>query len=778
MKNIMKITIFVLGIIFSNIAYLQSQNCYQSFFDASGVQLSQQELAVLENTACRLIDSMPLVYQDSFKVFDIGFYLLNEVTSGYPAAFQKAIEQAKATSKYYLLFGRQTDKLGINTKFWVDLRLPESDIFNCLDTVSTFRDKISVKYDLIANVIHKKNNKISQLYPLAEIGTIDSLINFIAKTRVCCYVSGQKRDPNCSTNCIFTDEQIKADLLSKGFVGLPIGVTIAGFQSFNQYDYSRATFNGTNMAQLLNQVTNGLNGEQVRTFVTDNQNYCLSNDFDKVLVDYNTNLEDFDVWFHIYQTESQTLLFCKFDWYFWADDPTLAALTAAKQKISNKFTEDKVIILDPSINKFYLSDDVSPLPQSADYNDSESEQEFHIVTAGQNNFEKIVEYFDYEFTKSDLIRWNPTFDDYHQSHLSVGDKILLFYEDYLEFNNSNTYGINIPYRQGAGSDYWAHFNFCISKNNLRNQLNSTFHSDAFVQTLVNSPTIVKGFPLANDAQIPTSIGALVLDIPTPYSGTQKYVKLFDVTLPEISSTLVSGAFIILALVLEPTSFGSSDQPVTFPHISFPYEFDPGGRVETEPEPVPQPNPDPEGPYIPFTPIRVPKGNLKYVTYTKSKPSFVHWYNPSLKNGRVYIGRSKGYGKPDEIVRDRDYGHSKLNGESYSAAKLDSWTVATQVHPLRYGDIAYLFIRGRENKVIKDMNGPLGKGSLTGEPDSYKAPINDKTRSRNKIPGMSTTGFLVKYISSISHSLPEKIIEEIESLSLVHPIQAYPDWDGQ
>jgi len=32
----------------------------------------------LEAAACRLIDSLPAEFRDSFKVFDFGFYLHNE----------------------------------------------------------------------------------------------------------------------------------------------------------------------------------------------------------------------------------------------------------------------------------------------------------------------------------------------------------------------------------------------------------------------------------------------------------------------------------------------------------------------------------------------------------------------------------------------------------------------------------------------------------------------------------------------------------------------------
>jgi len=46
--------------------------------DASGYTPTQTQLNDLEAAACRLIDSLPAEFRDSFKVFDFGFYLHNE----------------------------------------------------------------------------------------------------------------------------------------------------------------------------------------------------------------------------------------------------------------------------------------------------------------------------------------------------------------------------------------------------------------------------------------------------------------------------------------------------------------------------------------------------------------------------------------------------------------------------------------------------------------------------------------------------------------------------
>ena len=60
-------------------------------------------------------------------MYDFGFYLHNETRQGgYPEAFQWAVDTVQTLSRYYLLFGKQTDQSGVYTRFWVDSKLPET----------------------------------------------------------------------------------------------------------------------------------------------------------------------------------------------------------------------------------------------------------------------------------------------------------------------------------------------------------------------------------------------------------------------------------------------------------------------------------------------------------------------------------------------------------------------------------------------------------------------------------------------------------------------------
>jgi hypothetical protein len=210
--------LFLLGLKQETQCQTADTTYYKRLFDASGIPPNDGQLNALATATQRLIDSLPEVYQDSFKVFDMGFYLNNEnMVGGYPAMFQLAINQAKSLSKYYLLFGRQTDSKGINTKFWVDLKLPDSDIFYCIDLISpTLRSDLVVKFGLTANAIHSGNNRDYLKYHEAEIGTINALIQYVSASRCCLGPGTGNRGGGCG-ECIFDQATMEYQLIEKDF---------------------------------------------------------------------------------------------------------------------------------------------------------------------------------------------------------------------------------------------------------------------------------------------------------------------------------------------------------------------------------------------------------------------------------------------------------------------------------------------------------------------------------------------------------------------------------
>jgi RHS repeat-associated protein len=117
----------------------------------------------------------------------------------------------------------------------------------------------------------------------------------------------------------------------------------------------------------------------------------------------------------------------------------------------------------------------------------------------------------------------------------------------------------------------------------------------------------------------------------------------------------------------------------------------------DPEPEREPERDRRRPPRPLPRLRRrrPRGPLRYVTYTKVNP----------RNGRVYVGRTMGFGDPLAIVAARDRAHH-MTFLGYGPARLDEVQDATRSFWQRRSDPAYRAIRGREQQLIDSQGGAI------------------------------------------------------------------------
>lgn len=180
MKNLLLIlaTLFVQA--------LTAQPCYVRLTDASGISTDsyQQEL---EAAACSLRAVFPAEFQQSFKVFDFGFYLHHPVTTGYPQIVEVASNDVATRSPYYLLFCKQTDPTGVYTKFWVDLKLPDTGKFGCIDLLSpTLRGDIKKKIEYVATTTYAQDGNQFFQYARAEKAAMAALQKIVADFVECC----------------------------------------------------------------------------------------------------------------------------------------------------------------------------------------------------------------------------------------------------------------------------------------------------------------------------------------------------------------------------------------------------------------------------------------------------------------------------------------------------------------------------------------------------------------------------------------------------------------
>ena len=131
-----------LGVNFFCFLSVQSQNCYVQLSNMSGFDTSPY-LEELEAAACALKESLPLEYQNDFKVFDFEFYRINEfLEEGFESSWQQIIEDVQNQSPYYLLFGKISTRNSIYSGIKVDYKMPE-DVNVCLSLEYFVENKLS-----------------------------------------------------------------------------------------------------------------------------------------------------------------------------------------------------------------------------------------------------------------------------------------------------------------------------------------------------------------------------------------------------------------------------------------------------------------------------------------------------------------------------------------------------------------------------------------------------------------------------------------------------------
>ncbi len=177
-----------------------AQSCYTRLADASGIDTEPYQQG-LEAAACSLRAVFPTEFQQSFKVYDVGFYLHNTVTTGYPQIFEIARNDVSVLSPYYLLFGKQTDRNGIYTKFWVDLKLPTTGKFGCIDLLSpTLRGDINKKIEYVTTTTYENDGGQFFQYAQAEKAAMEALQKIVADFVECCDLQARNNESTSVCN--------------------------------------------------------------------------------------------------------------------------------------------------------------------------------------------------------------------------------------------------------------------------------------------------------------------------------------------------------------------------------------------------------------------------------------------------------------------------------------------------------------------------------------------------------------------------------------------------
>jgi hypothetical protein len=216
MKNILFLFVFACFSLY--FAQRSDAQCYVRLEDASGFNTDayQDTLQAAAAKLCAIFDSTGFAGQ--FKVYDFGFYLHQEnTTGGYPEPFLQKMAAVQDSSPYYLLFGKQTDKSGVYTRFWVDLVLPDTGKFGCINLISPgYRQHITDKFGVLSNEIYERSGRSTSKYNEAEITLMDSLIVFFVDMIDCCEFNKLNRGSVCG-ECLTSEFQFEKILDDNGF---------------------------------------------------------------------------------------------------------------------------------------------------------------------------------------------------------------------------------------------------------------------------------------------------------------------------------------------------------------------------------------------------------------------------------------------------------------------------------------------------------------------------------------------------------------------------------
>ncbi len=299
------LTVFVA--MFAIPALRAQSNCYVRLTDASGYTPAAEQIAALEQAAaalCLAFDSSG--FSGQFKVYDFGFYLHHETTTGgYPEPFARKVEEVAALSPYYLLFGKQSDPTGLYTRIYVDLKIPNTGFFTCVDST-----KLKIIKETIQVAVNEEYARIGNLhfmYSDAEIKGMNVLSKIFASLR-----SG-----NC---CVPSDEAVESWLTAKGFVKLDIENTnynnpkvLGPISARPDPIQKRSNDYVTDFANLLVQVENkslnlkdGVNevlesnysGNNPKFFILKNQSIC-NGEFETAITELSQNLPNIGGIFYI-----------------------------------------------------------------------------------------------------------------------------------------------------------------------------------------------------------------------------------------------------------------------------------------------------------------------------------------------------------------------------------------------------------------------------------------------------------------------------------------------
>jgi hypothetical protein len=191
----------ILVVLFFSTYQLFSQT-FNFVADSTRIPPTSKELTDLETASNLVKAQLPSGLQPQFKVYDFGFYSLSRhIQGGYDAVWEivKSDVAAKPESDYYIIFGREASDAGPDSKIRVELELPRTSQFNCLDDEK--RNNIEKYVQAVAN------QNLSPSAYHGEIKALEMLEAYIYKI-IQCECTGIRTSCDLSVDYKFIDPEL------------------------------------------------------------------------------------------------------------------------------------------------------------------------------------------------------------------------------------------------------------------------------------------------------------------------------------------------------------------------------------------------------------------------------------------------------------------------------------------------------------------------------------------------------------------------------------------
>lgn len=222
MKSFYKKKYFLVFFILLLNNFGSSQICFKTIAEHSSIEI-ESNIEKLEPVACELIDTFPMIYHDSFAIYNFSYYALNEYENGeYEKIWNDIQYHSSVNTPYYLIIGVKNSDQKLLSGVDVKLRLPSKGKFACIDLISeNLRDNIQEKVRWTINNEIVKNDYDPIKYFKAEIEGINVLKDFISGMKSCCEISNMimPRSETMCSPCINSINEIfdKFDALEFSF---------------------------------------------------------------------------------------------------------------------------------------------------------------------------------------------------------------------------------------------------------------------------------------------------------------------------------------------------------------------------------------------------------------------------------------------------------------------------------------------------------------------------------------------------------------------------------